>query len=104
MITAIVQFRLPSPLSRDEARKLFLDSAPRYREIQGLIRKYYLLSMDGVMSGGVYLFNSRQDAEYLFTDEWKKYIVNKYGGEPSIAYFESPVIVDNLAGEVVEDS
>jgi hypothetical protein len=104
MITAIVQFRLPSPVSRDKARKLFGDSAPTYRKVQGLIRKYYLLSTDGVLSGGVYLFNSQQDAERLFTDKWKKYILDKYGSEPSLAYFESPVIVDNLAGEIIEDS
>ena len=104
MITAIVQFRLPAPLSRDRAKKLFLDSAPKYREVKGLIRKYYLLSTDGTMSVGVYLFKSREDAEHLYTDEWKKYIVNKYGGEPSITYFESPVIVDNLVGEIIEET
>jgi hypothetical protein len=103
MITAIVQFRLPSPLPRDKARKLFLDSAPKYREMQGLIRKYYLLSTDGLLSGGVYLFDSRKDAEHLFTNEWKEYIVNKYGSEPSVAYFESPVIVDNLVGKILEN-
>lgn len=104
MITAIVQFDLPEPLSRDKAQTLFLDSAPKYRKIQGLIRKYYLLSEDGAKAGGVYLFNSRKDAERLYTDEWKKYIVDKYGGTASFTYFEVPVIVDNLVGEIINDS
>jgi CTP synthase (UTP-ammonia lyase) len=47
MITAIVHFDLPEPLAREKAQTLFLDSAPRYRQVQGLIRKYYLLSEDG---------------------------------------------------------
>jgi hypothetical protein len=88
---------------RDKAQKLFLDSAPRYRETRGLIRMYYLLSEDGTTAGGVYLFNSREDAERLYTDEWKKYIVRKYGSEPSMTYFESPVVVDNLVGKIVTE-
>jgi hypothetical protein len=103
MITVVVQFKLPRPMSKDKARTLFLDSAPKYREAQGLIRKYYLLSEDGMTAGGVYLFNSREDAERLYSDEWKKYIVDKYGGEPFIAYFETPVVVDNLIGRIVTE-
>ena len=102
MITVIVQFRLPKPLSREKAKELFLSSAPKYRQVPGLVRKYYLLSEDGTASGGVYLFKTRADAERLYTDEWKKYIVGKYGGEPSITYYESPVIVDNSLGEVLK--
>ena len=48
MITAIVQFKLPAPVSRDKAEQVFLGTAPKYREAPGLIRKYYLLSDDGV--------------------------------------------------------
>jgi hypothetical protein len=102
MITVIVRFRLPKPVSRSKAEELFLSSAPRYRQVPGLVRKYYILSEDGTESGGVYLFRSKEDAERLYTDAWKQYIVGKYGGEPSITYFESPVIVDNAAGEVVK--
>jgi hypothetical protein len=49
------------------------------------------------------LFNSRKDAERLYNDEWKKYIVDRYGSEPSVAYFESPVVVDNRLGQIVKD-
>ena len=103
MITAIVHFDLPEPLARGKAQTLFLDSAPTYRQVKGLIRKYYLLSEDGAKAGGVYLFNSREDAEHLYTDEWKKYIVDKYGSEPSFTYFEVPVVVDNLIGDIIND-
>ena len=103
MITAIVHFDLPEPLAREKAQTLFLDSAPTYRQVKGLIRKYYLLSEDGAKAGGVYLFNSREDAEHLYTDEWKKYIVDKYGSEPSFTYFEVPVVVDNLIGDIIND-
>lgn len=47
MITAIATFQLPNPITRDEARKIFLRTAPKYQNVPGLIRKYYLLSPDG---------------------------------------------------------
>ena len=104
MITALVQFKLPQSVTRDNAREIFSSTAPRYRDVQGLIRKYYLLSEDGATAGGVYLWRSREHAERLYTDDWKRFIVEKYGTEPSIQYFASPVIVDNLTGEILTDA
>ncbi len=104
MITVLVQFKLPQLLTRDEAREIFSTTAPKYREIHGLIRKYYVLSKDGGTAGGVYLWASQQDAERLYTDEWRDFIRDKYGAEPSVTYFESPVVVDNLAGGIITDA
>jgi hypothetical protein len=104
MITALVQFKLPQPLTREKAREIFSGTSPKYREVQGLIRKYYILSKDGGTAGGVYLWNTQQDAERLFTDEWKKFIRDKYGAEPTVTYFESPVVVDNIVGEIITDT
>jgi hypothetical protein len=103
MITALIQFKLPKPVTRAQAQEIFLSTAPKYRETPGLIRKYYLLSLDGGTGGGVYLWRSREDAERLYTVEWKKFIFEKYGSEPTVTYFESPVIVDNLTGEIIRD-
>lgn len=103
MITTIVQFKLPAPATRNQARENFLEVAPKFRQVPGLIRKYFLLSEDGKMAGGVYLWESREDAERCYTDEFKQAIAERYGSEPSITYFESPVIVDNLQGETIAD-
>ena len=101
MITALVQFTLPQPISLEKAREIFSSTAPKYREIKGLVRKYYVLSLDGKTAGGVYLWNSQADADQLYTDEWKKFIFDKYGTLPSVTCFETPVIVDNATGEIV---
>jgi hypothetical protein len=103
MITTLVQIKLSETMSIDKAQDVFAITAPKYIEIQGLIRKYYLLSEDGETAGGVYLWESRKAAETLYTDEWKKFILQKYGSEPSVTYFNSPVIVDNLLGEIIKD-
>lgn len=104
MITVLVQFKLPQRLTREEARDIFSDTAPKYRDIPGLIRKYYVLSKDGETAGGVYLWNSQEDAERLYTEAWKQFVKDKYGAEPSVTYFESPVVVDNVVGEIVTDA
>ena len=103
MITAVVRFKLPQTVTVKEAQEIFSSTAPKYRDADGLIRKYYLLSEDGGTAGGVYLWRSRDHAERLYTDEWKKFIADKYGAEPTIEYFDSPVIVDNLTGEILKD-
>jgi hypothetical protein len=104
MITALVQFRLPQPVSREQARALFAASAPSYRDVPGLVRKYYLLSEDGTTAGGVYLWKSRADAERLYDAQWRRTIEERYGAPPSVTYFASPVVVDNLAGSIETES
>ncbi len=104
MITAIVQFTLPQPLSCKDASKIFIETAPKYKEMEGLIRKNYLLSQDGLTAGGVYLWSSQEDADRLYTEDWKKFIFKKYGAYPSVTYFESPVIVDNTSKEILIDN
>ena len=100
MITTIVQFKLPAPVTRAKAQELFLGTAPKYRDASGLIRKYYLLSADGTTAGGAYLWKSRDDADRLYTAEWRQFISKTYGAEPKVEYFETPVIVDNLSKSI----
>ncbi len=104
MITAIVKFRLPEPFSVEQARAVFASTAPRYVGMQGLVRKHYLLSEDGRTAGGVYLWQTRADAERVYNDEWRQFISDKYATEPEVTYFDTPVMVDNVAGQVVESA
>jgi hypothetical protein len=103
MITALVQFNLSTPLTGNEVKEDFSNLALRVREVPGLIRKYFLLSEGGRMAGGVYLWESKAAAERLYTDDFKKSIIERYGSEPSLTYFESPVVVDNLVDEIIKD-
>ena len=47
MIVAIVTFHLPQPASLAEITKTFQSTAPKYRGMQGLLRKNYFMSEDG---------------------------------------------------------
>ena len=103
MITAIVQIKLANAITLEKATGLFSGSAQKYRDTPGLIRKYYLLSEDRGAFGGAYLWESREAAEQLYTAEWQRYVRDTYGSEPSITYFDSPVIVDNLSGSILTE-
>lgn len=103
MITVIVEFKLPQPMTRSQARDTFLSTAPKYQGMPGLIRKYYYLSAEGDKAGGIYLWQSRADADRIYTDDWKAFVRGKYGTEPGLTYLECPVVVDNLSNQIVSD-
>lgn len=104
MITVIVEFKLPEPISLEQARETFMSTAPKYRGVPGLIRKYYFLAPDGSKAGGVYLWQSREDADRKYTDEWKSFVRGKYGCDPVLTYLETPVVVDNVSDEIISTS
>ena len=103
MITTITSFRLPKPITREEARTIFLSTAPKYRGVPGLVRKCYVLSEDGSTAGGIYLWNSRADADAMYTESWKAFVREKYGTDPTVTYFASPVVVDNVTNQILSD-
>ncbi|PCI68113.1 MAG: monooxygenase [Piscirickettsiaceae bacterium] len=101
MITSIVNFTLPLPITLEKVTDLFEKGADNYRTVPGLIRKYYLLSNDGRTAGGVYLWESQEQAADFYNQEWFQLIEEKYHSKPIISYFQTPVIVDNLAGTLI---
>jgi hypothetical protein len=103
MITAIVEFKLPRAITNLQAREIFLSTAPKYQGMPGLIRKYYFLTPDGSTAGGIYLWESRDDADRQYTAEWKAFVRGKYGSEPVVKYLETPVVVDNVSNEIISN-
>jgi hypothetical protein len=103
MITVIVEFKLPQRLTREQAKEMFQSTAPKYKGMPGLLRKYYFLSQDGMKAGGIYLWQSRQAADSVYTDAWRGAVREKYGAEPSLIHLECPVVVDNVADTITLD-
>ena len=101
MITAIVRFKLPDSVTLEAATELFKGSAPKYQNLPGLVRKYYLRSEDGRTAGGVYLWETRAAAEKVYSGEWRERVTKLYGNAPQVTYFDTPVIVDNSAGGAI---
>ncbi len=103
MITAITTFHLAKPVTREEARSIFLTTAPKYRDVPGLFRKCYIVSQDGKTVGGIYLWKSRAQADAMYTESWRVFVREKYGTDPSVTYFDTPVVVDNVTQEILSE-
>ena len=103
MITSITKFKLPSPVTKEEAKEIFLNTAPKYIGVSGLIRKCYVIFDSEDAVGGIYLWESRKDAEAVYTDSWKDFVREKYDSEPEITYLETPVVVDNVSNEIFSE-
>ena len=102
MVVVFTSFTLPKPITREEARSIFLSTAPTLG-VPGLVRKHFVLSEDGGTAGGVYLWKSRAEAEALYTASWRSFVREKYGTDATVTYFDSSVVVDNVAQQIFSD-
>jgi len=39
----------------------------------------------------------------MYTESWRAFVREKYGTEPTVTYYESPVVVDNVVQQVLAD-
>jgi len=100
MIVTIVTFQLPKPATLAGITATFQATAPKYLGMPGLLRKNYWMSEDGQRAGGIYVWDSREAADRVYTAAWKAFVADKYGAPPVIEYLHSPVMVDNDAGAI----
>lgn len=75
------------------------ETIPVYKGRAGLIRKYICLNFEEQYGLGIYLWQDRALAEKFFAFARAK-IREQTGSEPEITLLDTPVIVDNLTGEV----
>ena len=100
MIIVKVTFQIPRDLDLATLKGKFKETAPMYRDTKGLIRKNYICDLDKSIGGGIYCFQAREDADEWFDEERIEWLTNRFS-KPDIEYFENPVIVDNVAGEII---
>lgn len=100
MYISVVEIDLPAGTDLAGLRNVFADAGRRYLKVQGLLRKYYTLKGDNV-TGGVFVWKTLEDAKAGHADpDWHKIIMDRYGTTPRVSYYEVPVVVDNVIGEV----
>ena len=94
MITVIVSFKISTDLNAEVVKKKFLETAPMYKDVDGLIRKNYLLDIEKHTAGGAYTFETREQADKWFDQERIDWITERYS-KPVLTYYDTPVLVDN---------
>jgi hypothetical protein len=103
MTTSITRFRLPSGVPTSAVKNGFLEVAPHFKYPSGLLRKYFLISEDGTTGCGVYLWNSMEQARTFFKGMLRPMIRDKFQVDPTIEYYDAPVVVDNVTSEIIAD-
>ena len=99
MITVIVSFKISAELKAEAVKDKFLETAPMYRDVDGLIRKNYLLDIEKHTAGGAYTFETREQADKWFDQERIDWITERYS-KPELIYYDTPVLVDNDQDEI----
>ncbi len=104
MIISVVEIDMPTGMKRAEVDAAIQKTAPRYRNVEGLIYKYYTAREPNV-TGGVFMWETREQAEAAYSDpEWLKIIRDGYGSEPRITYYDVKLVVDNVLGKIYTGS
>lgn len=95
MITVITRFAVPAAINASQMRIAFTQAAPVFRNVPGLRRKQFLLSVDGQTAGGVYLWEEEGAARSFMQERVVPMIREKFKVEPTIEFYHSPVLVEN---------
>ena len=95
-VAVVVSIPLPSGIPREKAIAAMQKSVPQYQALPGLARKYFTLSDDGRF-GGIYLWNSRAEAQAWFSDGWRAKAAATYGAAPEVTYFGVPIVLETGA-------
>jgi len=67
-----------SGLPNEEVLKKFEERADKYREVKGLVQKYYVHDESSGEFGGIYIFDSKENLEAFRDSELRKSIGDTY--------------------------
>lgn len=102
LITEIVQFDLPKGISREDVLAIYRQTAPVWSKNKDLVQKYYFFDEKESKGGGVYIWKTMDAARKWHGDEYKARIKELYGSEARMTYFDTLLVVDNVAEQLSE--
>lgn len=75
-VLVLVRFR--SKLSADEIKRRYRERMPEFRQVPGLLQKYYVYDESANEWGGFYIWDSEESAEAYFKSDLRKSIPSTY--------------------------
>ena len=102
MILELVEFNTPKGWTREQVAEDARHVINKWRANPELLRKHFLLSLDGKTGGGVYIWPSVEAAQEAHGEEWRQSIIRRTGAAPTIRYFDLFLLIDNEQGKVTE--
>lgn len=101
MHTVMWTFKVPAGTDKATLRGTIKATAHTYQGIPGLIRKYYGIAPDGQTLVGIYLWESREAADKLYTQDWIAMVTKRWGAAPMRQEWETPMVVESAARRLV---
>jgi hypothetical protein len=100
MITEIVLWQMPEGTTREDAAAKYRLSVPTWQANPDLLHKAFLFDEATRRGGGVYLWKNIEAARQAHGQAFQERIRSVYGATPEFQYFDSPIVIDNVAKEV----
>ncbi len=91
-VGTLVLVATPPGTSKAQLKQAFEASIPAYRNIPGLLRKYFIVTDDGQF-GGIYLWKDQASAQQWFTEAWKERVLKTYGSAATLEWFDTPILL-----------
>lgn len=88
--TEVVFVTFESELSNAELEETLRSRAQKFREVEGLVQKYYLRDRERGKVGGFYVFDSEDSRDAYLESELRSTIADAYAanGEPDVSIFQ----------------
>jgi hypothetical protein len=102
MILELVEFNSPKGWSRAQVAEEARNVIPKWQANKELLRKDFLLELNGKTGAGVYVWRSVEAAKNAHNEEWKQSVIKRCGSAPTIRYFDLFLQVDNESDKVTE--
>jgi hypothetical protein len=102
MILELVEFNAPNGWTREQVAEDARHVIPKWQANRELVRKHFLLSIDGNCGGGVYIWPSVEAAQRAHDESWRQSVIKRTGAAPTIRYFDLLLLIDNEQGTVAE--
>ena len=98
MILELVEFNSPKGWSRAQVAEEARKTIPKWHANKQLLRKHFVLELNGKMGGGVYIWPSVEAAQKAHDEEWRQSVIKR----TTIRYFDLFLLIDNEKGAFTE--
>ncbi len=102
MILELVEFNSPKGWTRQQVAEDARHVIPKWQGNKELLRKHFLLELNGKTGAGVYIWPSLDAAQRAHNEDWKQSVIKRTGAAPTIRYFDLFLLIDNENGMVSE--
>ena len=104
MYCVVWTYKMPPGHSAQQIKDIFAKSADIYIGVPGLVRKYFGHSDDRLSVVGIYLWETKAQADAFYSPEWIAGVTSRWGSMPHRAEWQIPQVVESAEGRVITDA